>query len=227
MNTIKNKSRVFSAAGALLCALAASVAFAQYKEPQPNDGTTFNQVNTKPSANNDLYNGLKTRCETDVSCGKTSGDVCAEAAAVLLGNDPPDNYRDMASVQKSKIALRLLERGVDTSNLAAARAYDLYNKTDIGGFLTGGVADSYRAAELMDIMTKRNYAGASLRKARSAVSLFSFTTPEAEKRQQCDTAKQMLAGGKLDEDSKAVAGDILDSTICKNMAAAQTQQPQN
>ena len=111
-------------------------------------------------------------------------------------------------------------------NLAAGRAYDMYSKTDIGGFLTGGVADSYRAAELMDIMTKRNYVGASLRKSRAAVSLLSFGTPEAEKRQHCDNAKQLVAGGKLDADSKSVAADILDTTVCKNMAAAQAQQQQ-
>lgn len=230
MNTTINRLSALQLAGTVLCTLAASIASAQmgeYKEPQPNDGTAFtNQVNSKPSAFNEVYNNLKLRCETEVASGKSSGDVCAEAAAILLGNDPPDNLRDLASVTKSKIALRLLERGVDTSNLAAARAYDMYSKVDIGGFLTGGVADSYRAAELMDIMTKRNYAGAALRKARSSVSLFSFTTAETEKRQYCDLAKQHIAGGKLDADSKVVAGDILDSTICKNLAA-QAAAPQN
>ena len=78
----------------------------------------------------------------------------------------------------------------------------------------------------MDIMTKRNYVGASLRKSRAAVSLLSFSTPETEKRQHCDNAKQLVASGKLDADSKAVAADILDTTVCKNMAAAQAQQQQ-
>jgi hypothetical protein len=101
----------------------------------------------------------------------------------------------------------------------------MYSKTDLGGFLTGGVADSYRAAELLDIMTKRNYPGAELRKARAAVSLFSFSTAEADKKRNCDLAKNMLAGGKLDADSKSVANDILDTTVCKNLAA-QALQPQ-
>lgn len=230
MNTVKHRTLTLKAAGALLCAAASTMAYAQlgeYQAPGPNDGTTFAVVNSKPSANNDVYTKLKTSCETEVASGKVSGDVCAEAAAVLLGNDPPDNLRDLSSVTKSKIALRLLERGVDTSNMAAGRAYDMYSKTDIGGFLTGGVADSYRAAELMDIMTKRNYVGATLRKSRSAVSLFSFSTPETEKRQHCDSAKQLIASGKLDADSKAVAADVLDTTICKNLAAAQAQQPAN
>lgn len=229
MNKISNRLSALQSTGALLCALASSLAFAQmgeYQAPGPNDGTAFtNQINVKPSVNNEVYLSLKTRCETEVSSGKSSGDVCAEAAAILLGNDVPDHLRDLASTTRTKIALRLLERGVDNSNLAAARAYDLYNKTDIGGFLTGGVADSYRAAELMDVMLKRNYVGASLRKSRSAVSLFSFSTPESEKRQHCDVAKQAITGGKLDADSKIVAGDILDSTICKNLAAQALQQP--
>ena len=38
--------------------------------------------------------------------------------------------------------------------------------------------------------------------------------------------KQLIAGGKLDADSKSVAADILDSTICKNLAAAQAQAQQ-
>jgi hypothetical protein len=226
MHRSTNLTRIFPTAGALLCALAASVACAQNIEPQPNDGTTFDRVQSKPSANNDVYTTLKMRCETDVACGKANGDVCAEAAAVLLGDDPPDNLREIASVQRSKIALRLLERGVDSSNLAAARAYDIYSRVDIAGILTGGVADSYRSAELMDIMTKRNYPGATLRKARSAVSLFSFTTPETEKRLHCDMARKMLATGELDRDSKVIAGDILDSMICKNLAT-QALQPQN
>ena len=233
MHARTNHTPVFKVASTLLCTLATSIAFAQlgeYQGPQPSDGVSFTTTSTKPSANNEVYATLKTRCETEVASGKSSGDVCAEAAAVLLGNDPPDSLRELASVTRSKIALRLLERGVDTSNLAAARAFDLYNKTDLGGFLTGGVADAYRANELMALMVKRDYVGATLRKSRSAVSLFSFSTPETEKRQHCESAKQALAGGKLDADSKIVAADILDTTICKNLAAqaaqaAQSQQP--
>jgi hypothetical protein len=231
MTTRFDTTRASLLAAALTGTLLMPAAFAQlpteYQPPSPNDGTSFRAVQTKPSANNDAYTLLKTRCETEVNSGKSSGDVCAEAAAILLGSDPPDHLRELASVTKSKIALRLLERGVDTSNLAAARAYDMYNKTDIGGFLTGSVADSYRAAELMDLMVKRNYVGAELRKARAAVSLFSIGTTEAEKRQHCDTTRKLIAGGKLDADSKLVANDVLDSTVCKNMAAeARQQQPQ-
>jgi hypothetical protein len=235
METNSQATRLATTAGVLLCALFVQPVNAQikeYAEPQPGDATSFRQmIVSKPSANSEIFVSLKNRCETEAACGKASGDVCAEAAAVLLGNDPPDNFRDMGSVQKTKIAIRLLERGVDSSNLAAARAYDLYAKPDVVGFLTGGVADSYRAAELLELMTKRNYAGATLRKARSSVSLFSIMTPESEKRQQCDLAKQMLGGGKLDADSKVIANDILDSTICKNLAAtaaaAAAAQPQN
>ncbi len=231
MTTPIHANRAALIAGVVIGALAMPAAYAQlpteYQPPSPNDGTSFRSVQTKPSANNDAYTLLKTRCETEVNSGKSSGDVCAEAAALLLGSDPPDHLRELASVTRTKIALRLLERGVDTSNLAAARAYDLYNKVDIGGFLTGSVADSYRAAELMDLMVKRKYVGADLRKARASVSMFSIGTTEAEKRQHCDATSKLVAGGKLDADSRLVANDVLDSTICKNMAAeARQQQPQ-
>jgi len=229
MKSGSTAARMIATAGALLCSLAALPANAQlkeYQEPQASDGSSFRPIVSKASANNEIFATLKTRCETDASCGKASGDVCAEAAAVLLGNDPPDLYRDLGSVQRSKVALRLLERGVDNSNMAAARAYDLYGKTDIAGILTGGVADPFRANELMELMIKRNYSGAALRKARSGVSLLGFASSDTERRQHCEMAGKMLAGGKLDVDSKAIANEIIDSSACKTLAA-QAQQTQN
>ncbi|MSQ74126.1 MAG: hypothetical protein EXR27_23090 [Betaproteobacteria bacterium] len=104
---------------------------------------------TAPSVNNDAFSKLRARCETEVSCGKANGDICAEAAALLFGADIPDQFRDMNEAVRVKIALRLLERGVDSSNLARGRAYDWYSRSEILNF--GGYADSFRAQELMEM----------------------------------------------------------------------------
>jgi hypothetical protein len=215
MHKKKSFRHFVPAAFALIC-LSPSLVSGQYVEPQaPGGPGTMATVQSKPSANNELFATLRTQCETDVSCGKASGDICANAAAVLLGDDPPDALRNLTQIQKNKIALRLLERGVDSSNLAAGRAFDLYDKTDVIGFLTGGVADPYRASELMDMMIKKNYAGATLRKARSSVSIFSLTVSESEKRESCTLAKKHIDSGRLDSDSLKIANEILDTTFCK------------
>ena len=198
--------------------------YCQYVAPQPSDGPGFAAQPSKPSANNEIFKTLKAQCETDVACGKASGDVCADAGAILIGNDPPDDLRERPETQRIKIALRLFEKGVDSSNLAASRAYDLYARTDLLlGALTGGYSDSYRANELMELMFKRSYPGATLRKARSTVSIFSVTVSEADKKQACTLATQLKAEGKLDVDSTRIANEVLDATVCK----APTQNPAN
>ena len=223
MNTKLSFRRFSPAALALVC-FSPALVYGQYSEPQaPGSPGTMTSAPSKPSANNEIYAKLKTQCETDVSCGKASGDICANAAAILLGDDPPDAMRDMTQIQKNKIALRLLERGVDSSGLAAGRAFDLYDKTDMLGFLSGGVSDAYRAGELMEMMIKKNYAGGILRKARASVSFFSMTVSETEKKEGCATAKKFLDGGKLDGDSVKIANEILDTTSCKGP----TQGPVN
>ena len=195
--------------------------YGQYVEPQPPGGPQVAPASGKPSANSEIFKTLKAQCETDVACGKASGDVCANAAAILLGNDPPDDLRDLNELIKTKIALRLLEKGVDSSNLAASRAYDLYSKLELPllGGLTG-YSDPYRAKELMDMMLKRSYAGAVLRKARSAVSFFAITVTEADKKEACATARKYLADGKLDVDSAKLANDTIDSGYCKGLVQA-------
>ena len=165
-----------------------------------------------PSASNELYRKLKTQCETDVACGKASADVCVEAAGLLVGNDLPDEFRESKEDQRIKIALRLLERGVDSSNVARGRAYDWYNRV---GFLgLSAYADPYRAAELMEMMTKSSYPGGYLRKARSSVSILSLTTSDAEKKEYCAGARKLIAAGKLDEDSVKIAKEVLTATSC-------------
>ena len=83
-----------------------------------------------PSPRNDAFRKLRAQCETEVPSGKANGDVCVDAAALLVGSDLPDEFREMNEEQRVKIALRLLERGVDSSNRARGRAYDWYNKID-------------------------------------------------------------------------------------------------
>lgn len=193
-----------------------------YSGPQSSDGPGFAAPSGKPSANNEIFKTLKARCESDVACGKASGDVCADAGAVLIGNDPPDDLRGLPEAQRIKIALRLFEKGVDSSNLAASRAYDLYGKSDmLLGITTGGYSDPYRANELMELMLKRSYPGAILRNARLTVSFFSLTVSEADKKQACALATKLKAAGKLDVDSIRVANEVLDAAICKSPGPSQ------
>lgn len=171
--------------------------------------------------NNEIFKTLKAQCDTEVPLRKASGDICANAAAILLGEDPPDEFRDMNEGQKVKIALRLLEKGVDSSDLAKGRAYDWYNKTEFFGFGSyGGYSDPYRAKELMDMMTRKAYPGGALRKARASLSILALTATEAEKTESCAVAKRLLAGGKLDIDSTKIANEVLDSGHCKSLAPA-------
>lgn len=167
---------------------------------------------TGPSANNEAFKKLRAQCEVDAACGKASGDVCAEAAAILTGPDVPDEYREVKEDARVKFALRILERGVDTSNLARGRAYDWYNKVSFLGL--SPYADPIRSEELMEMMVKSGYPGGVLRKIRSQTSIIAFTASEAEKREGCATAKKLLNEGKLDADSLAIAKEITGSGIC-------------
>lgn len=169
------------------------------------------------SAYNEKFRQLRATCEKDVPLGKANGDICVDAAMLLmgdpaLGSDLPDDFREMKEDQRIKIALRLLERGVDSSNLARARAYDFYNK--IGFLGLSPYSDPYRAKELMDMMDKSGYPGGVLRKIRANTSILSITSPEADKRENCATAKKLLAEGKLDADSLKIAQDVVATGIC-------------
>lgn len=165
-----------------------------------------------PSANNDKYREIKTRCEKDVPSGKASGEACVEAAALLVADDLPDEFREMREDQRIKIALRLLERGVDSSNIARGRAYDYYDRV---GFLgISAYADPYRANELMDLMEKSAYPGGYLRKARASVAILSITTGEAQKKEYCAGTKKLLDGGKLDADSLRIAREVMSTAAC-------------
>ena len=138
------------------------------------------------------------QCETEVPSGKANGDICVEAAMLLvsdpqLGGDVPDEFREMKEDQRVKIALRLLERGVDSSNLARARAYDWYNK--IGFLGMSPYADAYRAKELMDMMVKSGYPGGVLRKIRTNTSIF-FNSPRRTRIRRTVAASQKKCWAK-------------------------------
>jgi len=198
--------------------------YAQYDAPQPSGGPVFSIPSGKPSANNEIFKKLKAQCETEVTCGKANGDICADAAAILTGNDPPDDLRGLPESQRFKIALRLLEKGIDSSNLAAGRAYDLYSKSDLFlGMTTAGYSDSYRANELMELMTRRSYPGAALRNARATVSILNITMPDTAKKQSCELATRLKAEGKLDVDSVKIADQVLDAAVCKPQNQGQGQ----
>jgi hypothetical protein len=199
-------------AAACFAALTAQADTTSYDTTPPAD-VAYKPQPTGPSANNESFKKLRTQCEKDVPSGKASGDICAEAAAILVSNDLPDEFREVKEDQRIKIALRLLERGVDSSNIARGRAYDYYDR--IGFLGISAYADPYRAKELMAMMVASGYPGATLRRIRSQTQILSFGGSEAEKRAGCTEAKKILAGGNLDADSTAIANDIVGSGVCK------------
>jgi hypothetical protein len=176
---------------------------------------------TAPSVNNEAFKKLRTQCESDAACSKAGGDVCAEAAALLTGADIPDAYREVKEDARVKFALRLLERGVETSNISRGRAYDWYNKVSFLGL--SPYADPLRSQDLMDMMVKSGYPGGVLRKIRAQTSIIAFTASEAEKREGCATAKKILNEGKLDADSRAIAMEVVGSGICTGYEAPAKQ----
>jgi hypothetical protein len=212
MKTDKNPGRPLWAF-ALAAAVSAMPALADTTiENKPASTAAYTAPPAGPSVNNEAFKKLRAQCEKEVPMGKASGDICVEAAAILVAADLPDEFREVKEDQRIKIALRLLERGVDNSNLARARAYDYYNRFGFMGI--SAYADPYRANELMAMMTESGYSGAALRKIRSQTQILSFGATEAEKRAGCNEAKKILATGKLDADSKSIAQDIIGSGVC-------------
>lgn len=181
---------------------------------QPQETTTPTVTVTAPSANNTAYKTFKSQCEAAV-CGKENGDVCVQAADILLGQDPPDNLRDLSKSQRAKIALRLLEKGLDSSNLAKARAYELYDESAMFGMIP--YPDPYRAAEILDMMVASSYPGGILRKARKSIGAFAVGTSQKEKEDACALGKNLLAKGTLDADSAGIAREIVESSSCKTL----------
>lgn len=161
------------------------------------------------AGSDEAYKKLRAQCERN-SCAPSGGESCVEAAAMLLSDTPPDEFWQVDQGQRLKIAVRLLEKGTNSSNLARARAYDIYSSFS----LIGGFSDSYRANELMEMMTASGYPGAALRKARSAVAMFSMSATPEQKVAGCNLAKNLLARGGLDSDSQRLAKEILEAGAC-------------
>ncbi len=174
----------------------------------------YNPPPAGPSVNNEKYRALRETCDKD---GKAKPEACLDAAAILVGSDLPDEFREIKEDQRIKIALRLLEKAVDTSNLARAKAFDYYDRIGFLGMST--YADPYRAKELMDMMNAANYPGGALRKIRSQTTILSFGASEAEKRAACAEAKRMQKELKLDADSAKIAQDVVGSGICQGYEA--------
>lgn len=232
---VRNKSRslslvVLSTAAVVLFSGAAMADLV----PRPGGGPDTADAALRPAPaptpgpNDEKFRILRAKCETDVGCGKASGDVCAEAAAlVLLENDVPSSLFDVPTVLRTRLALRLLERGVDSSNLAAAKAFDIYDKADMIGIRNAAMPDAYRARELDELLTKRAYPGMALRKARATVSIFTIAATAAERTQACELATKLKAGGKLDADSVQIADQVLTSNYCEglNPKAPEPEKP--
>ncbi len=212
MNTRQFLSRPLVAWMATACLVALPALADTSIESRPVGTAAYSPQPSGPSANNESFKRLRAQCEQEVPSGKASGDICVQAAAILISGDLPDEFREVKEDQRIKIALRLLERGVDSSNLARGRAYDYYNRIGFLGMST--YADPYRAKELMDMMVQSDYAGGTLRRIRSQTTLLSFGASEAEKREGCAQAKTILARGKLDTDSTNLAKEIVASGIC-------------
>jgi hypothetical protein len=220
---VRNKARSLSMAVLSAAAFFSGTALADL-EPRANssagasDAAPGSTTSHTPGPNDEKFKILRAKCEKDVGCGKASGDVCAEAAAlVLLENDVPSSLFDVPTILRTRLALRLLERGVDSSNLAAAKAFDIYDKADLIGIRNAAMPDAFRAKELDELLTKRAYPGMALRKARTTVSIFSIASTPAERTQACQLATKLKAGAKLDSDSVQIADQVLASNYCESL----------
>ena len=189
---------------ATLAFLACQPAAAQQEGPARAEG-----LPRAAPGSDEAYKKLRAQCE-QASCAPSGGDSCAEAAAMLLANPPPDAFWQVDEGQRLKIAIRLLEKGANNSNLARARAYDIYSSFR----LIGGFSDPYRANELMEMMTASGYPGGALRKASGAVSMFSFTATPEQQAAGCSLARNLLARGGLDSDSERLAKEIAEAGAC-------------
>lgn len=159
------------------------------------------------------FNALRAQCEAG-ACSKRGGDACVEAASIMLGDAAPGDLHDMNANQKTRYALRLLEQAVGFSNPARAMAYDLYSAST---FFSAGYADPFRANEIMGMMVAASYPGGPLRKARAVVGIFAAGSPDDERGRGCALAKELLARGQLDADSKRIAQEITETSSCVSL----------
>lgn len=213
MNSMQRRLRapIAGLLGAACFAVTMAQADTTNYDSKPTNAPAYSAPPAGPSVNNDKFYKSRESCDKD---GRANPQSCLDAAAIIVGNDLPDEFRETKEDQRVKIALRLLEKAVDSSDLARGRAFDYYDKIGFLGMST--YADPYRAKELMDMMSKSGYPGGSLRKIRSQTTILSLGASEADKRAACSEAKRMLKELKLDADSARIAQDVVSSSVCTN-----------
>lgn len=207
MNTRPFSGRMDLASLVMISWILASPVFAQDAAQQPTGAAV-----PVASANNEVFAKLRAQCEA-TGCSRTGGDVCADAATVLLGEDLPDAYREMDKNQVRKIAVRLLEKATDHSNRARVMAYDIYAGAS-GGLsflLMDPNKDPVRAVELLDMMEKSGYVPGIMRKLKSLLSLLS--SGDKDSVAACNKVRAMLAKGGLDRESLQMAKEIDEDTM--------------
>ena len=143
---------------AIIAALAAFQCAAPIVHAQETEAGQSAPVAAVANPSNELFAKLKAQCNAS-GCDQGSGDVCADAAALITGENMPDALREMSKDQQRKIAIRLLERGAVSSNRARAMAYDLYIEGGFLGSFSNSSADPVRAEELLELMVKSGFVG--------------------------------------------------------------------
>lgn len=187
-------------------------AFAQIPGVDSPSGTPAAKPGPRAQgAGNEAFRKLRAQCEAE-SCSPRGGEACAEAAAMVMSETPPDEFFDVSGTLRTKLAIRLLEKGTVSSNLARSRAYDIYSAFGIGAIV--GHADSYRANELLRMMRADNYVGLQLREARTKTGVFHMGASDEEKARSCNLARTLSARGGLDADSARLAREILSTETC-------------
>src|SRR5258708_35412690 len=69
-------------------------------ERAPASTAAYTAPPVGPSVNNEAFKKLRTQCEKEVPMGKANGDICVEAAAILVGADLPDEFREVTEDQR-------------------------------------------------------------------------------------------------------------------------------
>jgi hypothetical protein len=163
--------------------------------------------------NDALFVKLRVQCEA-VGCNPPgNGDVCVDAVAILMLEEPasPEFFRDMNKTGKKLLIMRLLEKGVPTSNRARAMAYDMYMESAALGSFVNPVSDPYRASELGEMMAASGFVGGKLRQIRDSIKVFGSRESNAV---FCKQGRAILAKGGLDETSLRIANEIDSSSAC-------------
>ena len=206
MLAVDTSSRIAKLAS--LLALLCLVPVAGQAQESTNSPAAQTAANTPAGASDEAFAKLRAQCEA-VPCSKDSGDVCVAAAEMLLVEEVPNAYHDMDKAQRVKVALRLLELGVHNSNLARAKAYDLYAEQGFFAYISNSNRDPHRGNELLDMMVKSGYPGGLVRKLQQSLSFFGD-----DKGKLCNEALAMRSRKDIDADSMKILNGVNDSIYC-------------